>query len=119
VNPPVYRAQVTHFSQFVSGTRGPNPYTLIITVYDNPTIPSPVPVPGAYVKAVDIGAGMVQVGTTDANGVVVFSMPGTSYSIRSSKLGHTDKRVYTTVQNLTMIHVAYWLQKITTGGAGS
>lgn len=119
VNPPVYRAQVTHFSQFVSGTRGPNPYTLIITVYDDPTIPSPVPVPGAYVKAVDIGAGMVQVGTTDANGVVVFSMPGTSYSMRSSKLGHTDKRVFSTVQNLTMISVAYWLQKITTGGAGS
>lgn len=119
VNPPVYRAQVTHFSQFVSGTRGPYPYTAVITVYNDPTIPSPVPVPGAYVKAVDLGAGIIQVGTTDANGVVMFSMPGTSYYIRSSKLGYTDRRVYSTLQHLTIISVAYWLQKITTGGSGS
>jgi len=118
VSPPVYRAQVTHFSQFVSGTRGPYPYTLIIKVYNDPTIPSPVPVPGAYVKAVDIGGGIVQVGTTDVNGVVVFAMPGTSYYIRATKLGHTDKRVYSTTQNLTIVSVTYWLQKIVTGGSG-
>jgi hypothetical protein len=119
VSPPVYRAQVTHFSQFVSGTRGPYTYTAIITVYNDPTIPSPVPVPGAYVKAVDLGAGIIQVGTADANGIVMFSMPGTRYYIRSSKLGHTDRGVYSTVQHVTIISVAYWLQKITTGGSGS
>jgi len=118
VSPPVYRAQVTHFSQFVSGTRAPWPYKLLVKVYDNPTIPNPVPVVGAAVKVVDIGAAIVQVGTTDANGLCVFRMPGTSYYIKAAKTGYVDKGVYSLTQQVNILTAIYWLQQIATGGGG-
>jgi len=118
VNPPVYRAQVTHFSQFVSGTRAAWPYKLIVKVVDNPTIPSPVPVVGAAVKVVDIGAAVVQVGTTDANGFCIFRMPGTSYYIKAAKTGHVDKGVYSLTQQANVLTAIYWLEQIATGGGG-
>jgi len=119
VNPPVYRAKVTHFSQFVSGTRADYPYTLVVQTMNNPSIPDNVMVPGAYVKAVDLTNGIVQVGTTGASGAVLFAMPGKKYTIRASKLGYTDRGVYSTQWVGNIANVVYWLQKIKTGGAGS
>jgi len=119
--PPVYRAQVTHFSWLAINTYPNGIQYVVVKVVEDPSINPPLPVAGAFVRVRCGNTWQARGITSASDGKVVFAAPaGISLNAKDNYEASKDSDYQNVgVQSIktdgNTTEVVYWLKPLKTG----